>query len=232
MDAIILAGGLGTRLKTVVNDVPKPMAIVNNKPFIYYVLNWLIQNGVTKIIMSIGYKWDVIHDYCGKLWRGVPVEYSIEEKPLGTGGGILKALDLIQHPTTLVVNGDSLYNIELVKFLKYHQNSSNDVSIALRKVKDGGRYGSVELAENGRITHFHEKTPKTNCFINGGVYAIEKSALYNMEVPGKFSFEEEFLPSNLSDLKIGGYSSNEFFIDIGVPEDFQKAQNAPYFLEF
>jgi len=215
--AIILAGGFGTRLKEVVKDIPKPMANINNKPFLEILLNYLKKNGIEKVILSVGYKKEIIIDYFKDYFNDLKIVYSIEDKPLKTGGAIKKALEKVKENEVFILNGDTFFDIELKKLLL----DDCDLAIALKKVQNVDRYGIVEINNNGYIKNFKEKQYIKNGLINGGVYLIKKDIFknYNKEI---FSFEE-FLENNVNLLKIKGYIFKNYFIDIGIPADYEKA---------
>lgn len=223
MDAIILAGGFGTRLRSVVSDVPKPMAPVANQPFLSYLLEYLKQYDINKVILSTGYKHQVIEEYFSTSYKQINIRYSVEEEPLGTGGAIKKALSMIDSDHAIVLNGDTLFNINLSEFIDLHYKENADVTIALKFLTDFDRYGSVVLEEN-KIIGFEEKSYKSSGYINGGVYIINKQLLELYTLSSTFSFEKEILESKVDNLNIVGYKSSSYFIDIGIPEDYEKAQ--------
>lgn len=223
MDAIILAGGFGTRLRSVVSDVPKPMALVANKPFLSYLLEYLSKYQINSVVLCTGYKHEVIESYFSTSYKNINIKYSVEEEPLGTGGAIKKAFELIESDSALVLNGDTLFNIEFTEFLDHHQIQQSDVSLALKYLTDYARYGSVVLNEN-KIVGFEEKEHKDNGYINGGVYIVKKAVLNEDNLPKAFSFEKEILEKKLNKLNVSGYKSTSYFIDIGIPEDYEKAQ--------
>ena len=224
MDAIVLAGGLGTRLKSVVSNIPKPMAPINDKPFLHYILSWLHKNGISKTILSVGYKWNIIFDYFGESFGKMKLSYSIEENPLGTGGAIKKAMNESNSDKLIIINGDTYFDIKLFQLIDFHNRESNDCSVALKYLENFDRYGSVDLNSNCRITSFNEKCQKDRGFINGGIYIVNKDISNYFPNTDKFSFEEDFLSKQINDLKIGGNIENGFFVDIGIPKDYEIAQ--------
>jgi len=223
MDAIILAGGFGTRLRSVVSDVPKPMALVANKPFLSYLLEYLSKHQISSVVLCTGYKHEVIESYFSSSYKNMDIKYSVEDEPLGTGGAIKKAFELIESDSALILNGDTLFNIELSEFIVHHQLQQSDVSVALKYLTDYDRYGSIVLNEN-KIIGFEEKKHKDNGLINGGVYIVKKTVLNEGNLPIAFSFEKEILEKKLNKLNVIGYKSTSYFIDIGIPEDYEKAQ--------
>jgi len=231
-EAIILAGGFGTRLQSVVSDLPKPMASVNNQPFLNYQLNYLKKYGVTKVILSVGYLHEKITSYYQSEYNGLQIAYSIESEPLGTGGGIRKALELCNSNSVLVINGDSFFDIDLHSFSNHHLTFNADCTLALREVENASRYGTIELspAEGNRgrkIISFKEKSnTEGKGIINGGVYLLNKSTYLQKTPDNKnFSIEKNFFETKLAELNIFGCIYNNYFIDIGIPEDYNKAQH-------
>ena len=222
MEAIVLAGGFGTRLAHIVSDVPKPMAPVAGRPFLEYILNDLIENGVTHIVIAVHHMKETIMEHFGNSYQGAVIEYSVEETPLKTGGAIKKALSLCREDRVLIINGDTFYKVDLQDMLRCAQKSGKPVCIAVREMTDFSRYGKVDVSEDGLIAAFHEKEFCSKGYINGGIYAIEKDALE--KYPETFSIEELCFPEMLEQRKISAYESNTYFIDIGVPEDYAKAQ--------
>jgi len=230
MEAIVLAGGLGTRLKTVVSDVPKPMAPVAGKPFLLYLLNWLCLSGVKHVILSVGYKWEVIYDYFGEEYWSMRLTYSKEESPLGTGGAIALAMKSVERNEVFIVNGDTFFPVELKNLISFHHTQKNDISIALKPMKNFDRYGTVELDSLNHIIKFKEKQATVNGLINGGIYLLNKSLVSLFPSKNVFSFEKDFLEKKVNKISIGGFSFDKYFIDIGVPIDFRTAQKELPFL--
>lgn len=222
MEAIILAGGFGTRLAHIVSDVPKPMAPVAGKPFLEYVLNDVVENGTSHIVIAVHHMRECIINYFGDSFRGVPIDYSIEEQPLKTGGAIKKALTLCEEERVLVMNGDTFYKVPLKAMHDFSASSGKIITIAVKEMTDFSRYGKVDVDADGLITAFHEKQFCRRGKINGGIYDIERTALETY--PECFSIEEFCFPEMLKIKEIAAFLSNSYFIDIGVPEDFAKAQ--------
>lgn len=220
MEAIVLAGGKGTRLQSVVSDVPKPMAPIQDKPFLGYLLKYIILQGVNKIILSVGYKSQVIIDYFKDEFMGCPIEYVIEEKPLGTGGAIKESLKSVSSDSVVILNGDTFFKVDLESFKDFHQSMKVKLSLALKPMEHFDRYGTV-IIEDSLIKEFVEKKYCDSGLINGGVYLINRDLMKNIDVD-VFSFETEFL--NPENNRIAGYTVDEYFIDIGIPEDYNKAQ--------
>ena len=196
--AIVLAGGLGTRLKSVINDLPKPMAMINGKPFLHYVFLYLTKQKIAKAVLSVGYKSLAIESYFGDKYLDVEIIYSKEDEPLGTGGGMKKSFALVDD-FAFVLNGDTFFDIELNALKDFHFETSADISIALKQMQNFDRYGTVQTNDE-RITQFEEKKFKAEGLINGGVYFFHKQILKNIE-DEKFSFEKEVLEKFVTEKK-------------------------------
>lgn len=222
--AIILAGGFGTRLQKAVPDLPKPMAPVKGKPFLSYLLDYLVNSGIQKVVLSVGYRHEAIVTCFGNRYKQIDLLYAVENEPLGTGGGIYKALDMLPGEDVMMLNGDTFFNINLIDFERFHLDFNPEITIALKPMKDFERYGTVAM--NGhRISRFIEKQPCENGLINGGIYLISKGLKYKFPQPEKFSFESDLLQPNVNKMFMAGYIANGYFIDIGIPEDYERAQN-------
>ena len=222
MEAIILAGGMGTRLRKVIEDMPKPMAPVRGKPFLYYLLRWLNQYPVDRLILSVGYKSETIFDYFGDSFGTLPIEYTTEKKPLGTGGAIKYALRKTYGENILVLNGDTWFPINLNEFFSFHSGNNNMFSVALKPMQNFSRYGSVQCHED-IIVRFNEKKFCSEGLINGGIYLINRDFIESRELPEVFSLENEILEKEAGSgiLKCSIFDAP--FLDIGVPEDYRKA---------
>ncbi len=218
MQAIILAGGFGTRLKSAVSNVPKPMAPINSKPFLEYVLEELNNNGFNKAILAIGYMKDCIIDYFGERYKNIKLVYSIEDEPLGTGGCIKQAMKYIDDDFAFILNGDTMFKIDFNEMSK-----ANEISIACKKMSKFDRYGEVKILNN-TIVSFEEKKYVEEGYINGGIYYLPKNIFDSYELPKNFSIEKDFFERYISQLKMYAFLSNDYFIDIGIPEDYIKAQ--------
>jgi D-glycero-alpha-D-manno-heptose 1-phosphate guanylyltransferase len=222
MELIILAGGLGTRLSQVVSDVPKPMAPIRNRPFLDYLMDWLSAYRVSRVIMSVGYKSDIITDHFGTSFNNIPIVYAYENEPLGTGGAILNALKYASANNVLVVNGDTYFPVDLDILSEFHTANGGVISIALKLMENFDRYGTVDLHET-TISGFKEKQRLESGLINGGIYFLKKDFFNSKTYPLKFSFETEILEKETAGGDIKGLVFSEMFIDIGVPDDYQKA---------
>jgi D-glycero-alpha-D-manno-heptose 1-phosphate guanylyltransferase len=226
LEAIILAGGFGTRLQQVVSEQPKSMAQVNNRPFIEYLLNYLRGQGITKFILSVGYKKEVIQSYLHNQFKNIPVEYAVEEEPLGTGGGIKNAFKMVEGESAFVLNGDSMFRLGLSALMQLHTDANADITLALRHLEDTERFGSVRIDDQKRITGFSEKgTESGPGYINGGIYLINKSYLFSNHFPEHFSIEIDCFEKYFIKSRFYGFPSRGYFLDIGIPEDFYRAQH-------
>jgi D-glycero-alpha-D-manno-heptose 1-phosphate guanylyltransferase len=222
MEAIILAGGMGTRLQAVVADVPKPMAPVNDKPFLNYLLQWIARYPVKKIILSVGYKNESIREYFKDSFGRIPVEYATEVKPLGTGGAVINALEKTGSNYILIMNGDTWFPINLNKLYSVHTDKKHVFTIALKRMRKFSRYGSVECTGN-TITRFNERKYCEEGFINGGIYLVNKDFFKTRQFPEVFSLEKDTLVREAGTSVLKGMVFNDPFIDIGVPEDYRRA---------
>ena len=230
-EAIILAGGQGTRLKNIVSDIPKPMVNISGKPFLEYIVRFLLNKGINKVIFSLGYKADVIEDYFKNEYCGLKLDYVIEKTPLGTGGGLALAMKKVSGNSVFVFNGDSLSLVSLESLSKFHRSVSADLTLVTKHVTDAKRYGVVQMSNQGVIKSFKEKKSEMG-LINTGVYLISKKWFYEMK-PNlqKFSFEKEMLEPSIIKGTVYGFQSSEYFIDIGIPEDYEKAKEEMIFLK-
>jgi D-glycero-alpha-D-manno-heptose 1-phosphate guanylyltransferase len=225
--AVILAGGFGTRLQTVVKDLPKPLAPVHGQPFLNYLLGYLHASGFNSIVLSVGYLSEKIREIYGTSWLGMQIEYALENEPLGTGGGIRLAMEKVHETECLVLNGDSFFDIDLPRFYGLHLARHADISLALRQVDDSSRYGTVITGADDRVNSFREKNglPESGS-INAGVYILNRKIFLERTPAEKnFSIEKDFFEPNVESLKIFGFKFTDYFIDIGIPDDYAKAQN-------
>jgi len=222
-EAVILAGGRGTRLQKLISDVPKPMAPVNGKPFLYYVLLWLEKNRIERVIISSGYKAESIVNYFGNSFYNLSIDYATEAKPLGTGGAVRFAFRKTTGDEIIVINGDTYFPIDLERFYLFHTKGRNLFSIALKRMKDFSRYGSVEVDGNA-ILRFNEKKQCTEGLINGGIYLVNRQFIESQQSREVFSLEKDFLEAEAGSGNIKGIVFDDPFIDIGMPEDYLEAQ--------
>lgn len=225
MQALVLCGGLGTRLRSVISDRPKPMAPIGGKPFLHLLLASLVRKGVTDFVLATGFQGGQIEEYFGDGKAiGARIAYSLEETPLGTAGAIRLAEPLL-HGDFLVLNGDTFVGFDPVDLAGIKARTRAVTVMALRKVEDSSRYGSVTVDGTGRVRGFAEKGgPAGAGLINAGVYLADRELLAQIE-PGKaVSLEREVIP-RLLDRGIFGCETGGLFIDIGVPEDYHRAQD-------
>ena len=233
MHAIILAGGLGTRLRTLVHDRPKAMALVNNKPFLEYQIEFLKNNHVDQIIFCVGYLREQIQDYFGdgRKWD-IAIQYAIEEKPLGTAGALKNAENYI-NSSFFVLNGDSFFDINLSEMALFHQRRKSEThrylgTIALVEVEDKRNFGSIVLDSNHTISTFEEKSTAnfSSGLINAGIYLLEPDVFEFIPDSQKVSIEKETFPLLLKEGRhLAGYQGDGFFVDIGSPEGFFNFQD-------
>ena len=208
----------------VVSNVPKPMAPVYGKPFLSYVLDRLIEAGIRRIVLATGYKHEFIEAWFGAHYREAEIIYSNEDTPLFTGGAIRQAASKLESEHFVVLNGDTLFDIDFQQLYDFHLAHEANLTVALRRVDDTGRYGSVDC-DNGQILAFREKTESKGAGdINGGIYAIRRDWLMGLDLPAKFSFEKELMQPLAGKQGFYGLSFSDYFIDIGVPEDYWRAQ--------
>ena len=223
-EAIILAGGLGTRLRSVVPDLPKCMAPVNGKPFLTYVINHLQSQGIKHFIFSLGYKSEVIIDFLAKDFPSLLFKTSVEDEPLGTGGAVKKAAAIAKDKCVLVANGDTLFKIDVDMLAGVHCLSGVVCSLSLKPMTNFDRYGVVEIDNHCVIKTFKEKQFYEAGLINGGVYALHTHKFLDENLPEKFSFETDYLEKYYQKTRMFGVIQEQYFIDIGIPEDFERAQ--------
>ncbi len=221
-EAIILAGGLGTRLQYVLNNLPKPMADVNGRPFLAYLLDYLASQNISRVILSVGYRNEVISDYFKNEYKGIRIEYAVESEPLGTGGAILNALQLVTADDVFVLNGDTYFPIPLDDMMQFHQSRKGMLSIALKNVNDVSRYGSIYHDAKGCVTGIAEKGRAGAGTINAGIYLINVSEIKRLEIPEKFSLEKDVMERMYRENRFFGKSYDAYFIDIGIPRDYYR----------
>lgn len=222
MEAIVLAGGFGTRLASVVSDVPKPMAPVGGIPFLQYVMDYLVKQKVTHVVMAVSYKRESIINYFGRDYRGIQIDYSVEETPLGTGGAIKKAFALCREERAFVLNGDSFLAVDLGALRRRAEQADSAATIVLKEMKNFDRYGTVEIDGQGNIISFREKTACREGLINGGVYDMKKTVL--KDYPEKFGMEQECFVRLVEEKQINSIICEGYFVDIGIPEDYKRVQ--------
>ena len=221
---IILAGGFGTRLRAVVQDVPKPMAPINDRPFLEFQLLFLEESGVQNVVIATGYKADVISDHFGHAFRSLKLRYSHENEPLGTGGGLIKAAGLVSSVEPLfVMNGDTFFPISLTDMLESHQVNKADITMAMMKIHERGRYSPFDIAPNGRLSIGSDGA---SVHKSAGIYLFSQEMVSDLQARRveRLSFEDDLTPLFLdADLHLFAYVADVPFIDIGVPDDYHRA---------
>jgi D-glycero-alpha-D-manno-heptose 1-phosphate guanylyltransferase len=225
LKAVVLAGGLGTRLASVTSDIPKPMAPIGSRPFLEYLLDDLVEQGVELAVLAVSHKWEVIRGHFGDSWRGMPLNYSVEAQPLGTGGAIWQALESLTDDDVVVLNGDTLFRVDLASMENTHRNGGARLSIALKQVVDSGRFGRVEVSADGVITSFLEKATGGPGWINGGIYMLNRELFTDFPMPARFSFELDLVEPNIACIQPRAFQSDAYFIDMGIPEDYERARH-------
>ncbi|HUM96647.1 MAG TPA: HAD-IIIA family hydrolase [Chitinophagaceae bacterium] len=223
-EAIILAGGLGTRLKDAVPDLPKCMAPVVGRPFLFYVINYLRSQGVEKFIFSLGYKHEIIQQYLNDQFSTLQFQSVIEQEPLGTGGAIQLACTQATEALVVVVNGDTLFKADLHEAFRFHDHNLAECTLLLKPMKNFDRYGVVSTGKDHLVSSFQEKQHYESGNINAGMYVLQVSKFLDEEFPQKFSFEKDYLEKYFNQRRIYGLIQDKYFIDIGIPEDYYKAQ--------
>ena len=221
MEVIILAGGFGKRLQDRVNNLPKPMAPINGRPFLDYLFDYLFKNNIEKVILSVFYKFEQIKEYYKNSYKNISISYSIDSEPLGTGGAIKAALKKSSSENTLIINGDTYFNVDLECLYKYHSSKKNDITIALKKMGNFDRYGTVETNKEGKVLTLKKRVYRKSGSIDGGIYLVKNDLFY--ENDDKYFSFNDFIINNINKLKIGSLLFDEVFIDIGVPNDYDKA---------
>lgn len=223
--AIILAGGFGTRLQEVVSDVPKPMAPVAGRPFLEYLLDYLRHFDFEEVMLSVGYKADVITKHFGTAYKGMKLVYAVEHTPLGTGGAILYSFSKTQNTQALILNGDSFLDVDLSEVYTHLAQSQAEGAIVLREMPRPDRFGTVECDSNGMIQSFREKQQGLALgLINAGIYILDRSTFSRFGLEGKFSVEEDLFKPHVHRMHLLGFVSHGYFIDIGIPEEYERAQ--------
>lgn len=223
-EAIILAGGLGTRLREAVPDLPKCMAPVAGKPFLSYVIDYLRMQGIQRFLFSLGHKWEAIEGFLEKEYPTLHYLSVIEEEPLDTGGAIYLAAQKSNSKNILVANGDTLFKINVEELFSFHEEKNSECTLALKPMQHFNRYGVVETDGRGKILSFKEKKFYETGLINGGAYLINRKKFLDRLLPEKFSFEKAYLEKYCSEGNFYGSVQDRYFIDIGIPEDYQNAQ--------
>ena len=223
-EAIVLAGGFGTRLAHVVPDVCKPMAPVAGRPFLRFIMDQLAAAGFDRVIVADGYRRDQIEGFFGSAYRGMAIEYSPEDTPLLTGGAVRRALGKCKSDWVFVLNGDTCLDVDFTAMETAAADAPDSVTaiIAVKRMRDFERYGTVDVEAGGALTAFHEKRPCEEGLINAGVYLLRRDTLDGM--PEKFSLESDYFERVVGDGALRAAECAGGFIDIGVPGDYELAQ--------
>lgn len=221
LEAVVLAGGLGTRLRALVSDVPKPMAPVGGRPFLEILLEQLASKGFSRVVLSLGHMAQVIRSHFGERYAGMTLVYSVETQPLGTGGALRLALRACTQPAVFVFNGDTFLDLEVAAVAAQWQAGRLPILVA-REVPDTARYGRLEI-EDGRISVFRDKGVAGPGLINAGCYLLPRELLEGRP-DGPFSLESDFLVTEVQRQPFQVFLTRAQFIDIGVPEDYLRAQ--------
>lgn len=223
-EAIILAGGLGTRLRSAVPDLPKCMAPVAGKPFLHYVISYYQKQGIERFIFSLGYRHEDIEQWLSASYPTLSYTTVIEDEPLGTGGAIKLACSKVLSNDVLVLNGDTLFQIDLEHQAKMHFREEANCTLALKPMKNFDRYGVVQTEKDGTVQSFQEKQYYESGNINGGVYIVCKDSFLHLPFPEKFSFEKDYLEHYCRKQVFKAVLHEGYFIDIGIPSDYERAQ--------
>jgi D-glycero-alpha-D-manno-heptose 1-phosphate guanylyltransferase len=225
--AVILAGGLGTRLRSVVPDLPKPMAPISGRPFLEYQLDYWIKQGVSRFVLSIGYRYEVISDHFGNRYKDAEIDYVIEKTPLGTGGGLLLAAEKLDKKAPfLLLNGDTYFAVDLKSLSEFAMANDADWCFSLFRTSEEGRYMGIDISPQGNILSLKSGTGRPGRLANGGVYWVNPRALIgNKFSPGdKISLEDDiFSAIDINKQRLLGMEFSGTFIDIGIPEDYYRA---------
>lgn len=233
MKAVVLAGGRGTRLRKAVSGLPKSLAPIGKQPFLNYLLGWLRSQGITEVILAVGHRRRaIVQHYTRHQPQGMSLRYSVETTALGTGGALRNLQSLLIGEEFLVLNGDSIFDVDLRQMLCFHRRHRAQATLALASPTETGRYGSVLLDARSRIKAFIEKqalpspdgSGKTQPprLISGGLYIMTKAVFRHIPRGREVSLEKEVFPRLIGG-PFYGFPWEGYFIDIGIPEDYQKA---------
>ena len=222
--AAILAGGLGTRLRSVVTDRPKVLAPVCGRPYLTYLLDQLAAASVREVVLLTGHRAEQVRDALGDIHAGLRLIYSAEPAPLGTGGALRHALPHLSAPTIVLLNGDSYCDVDLEAFARFHRAASAGVSLVLVRVPDATRFGLVRVGRSGRVLRFDEKgTSQGPGWVSAGVYLIDRVLV--AEVPPRpLSLERDLLPQWVAERRVRGFRCDGRFLDIGTPQSYALAE--------
>lgn len=222
MEAIVLAGGLGTRLRSVVGALPKPMAPIAGRPFLDWLVEHLERCGVDRILLSVGYGAEQVESHFAARAAAGSVRFVREDSPLGTGGAIARALAAAEGDVVFVLNGDTFLDVDLRSMRHAFERSGTALMLALKQLSDAHRYETVSV-QDGVIRGFFARGIQRSGLINAGVYVMRRHVFDGYGVPKRFSFENDFLKKHVVALEPAGFVTDGYFIDIGVPEDYARA---------
>jgi D-glycero-alpha-D-manno-heptose 1-phosphate guanylyltransferase len=200
------------------------MVGINGDPFLTYLLEFLSYQGIGEIVLSVGYKAEAIREHFRNEYRNILIKYAHEDRPLGTGGAIKNALQMASGQDVFVLNGDTLFPIDMKRLFDYHRSKSSSATLALKAMTHIDRYGTVSISDEGRVVGFHEKCSMKSGLINGGTYVIRCDVFDGVNLPDNFSFEVDFLQEQYEQKEMYGLAFNDYFIDIGVPDDYERAK--------
>lgn len=223
MDVVILCGGKGTRLQSVVSDRPKPMAQLNNKPFLQLLVEYAAGFGFKRFILCAGYMGEIIEKHFSGAFPGLEIAVSRETEALDTAGAVKNAEALLRTSPFLVMNGDSICRLDLRGFVDFHYQKKAKASLAVVKVADAGSFGAITMDAAGRILSFGEKAAAGAGYVNAGIYLLDKTALAEVPQGAKYSLERDLLPALISGGEVYGYETGSRFYDIGTPEGYREA---------
>lgn len=223
-ECILLAGGFGTRLQGVIGSVPKCMALVAGQPFIYYILKYIERQNIHRVVISLGYLSVQVTDWLSTQQFSLDIDWVIESEPLGTGGGIHFAMKKCKSEKVFVLNGDTFFGLAFEDLIQLQERSGAETCLGIKHMENAERYGLVQIEESGLITGFLEKRPGSGGLINGGVYLIDRKRFMDRKFPDVFSFEKEYLEACVAEGCFYGLQSEGYFIDIGIPADYERAQ--------
>ena len=200
------------------------MVIINGKPFLAYLLKYLAKQGINEVVFSVGYKSHAVVEYFGDKYAKMEIKYAIEEHTLGTGGAIKNSMPFVGHDDVFIMNGDTFFPIKLSLLYDYHVSHSSRVTLALKPMRNIERYGTVAIDARGAVTGFDEIHYHESGLINGGIYVLRRDALDDLNMPEAFSFEADYLKKYYRKEAIFGLPFDDYFIDIGVPQDYERAK--------
>lgn len=225
VSAAILAGGLGTRLRSVVGDRPKVLASVHGRPYLTFLLDQLAHASVEEVVLLTGFQADQVRGTLGDRYAGMRLVYSEEPFPLGTAGAVRWALPSLTGPTVLLLNGDSYCDVDLAAFRDFHARQDAHVSLVLARVPGASRFGGVRVDTDGRVRCFQEKTPvHASDWINAGIYLFDRALVEDIPVGRSLSLERDVFPVWAEELRVYGFRCDGRFLDIGTPEAYAQAE--------